>query len=205
MSHMNPVLAGLGFFFVLVLAHGCGNSDYHPDAMSLQREAMKVYKRKPDSALSVLDKAIAIDPSYHLLYNTKAMVYQRKGEYDRAVAELHKSLRWNDNQPEVHLQIGMLYDISARPEKAGDAYNRALALFDVRLAEGSTNEADDRVNRAVNLILMGREADGNAALDELAKNYPDHPLINGLYARKRASASDRITREFCLNELVVKP
>jgi Flp pilus assembly protein TadD len=121
------------------------------------------------------------------------------------VAELHKSLRWNDTQPEVHLQIGMLYDISARPEKAGDAYNRALALFDVRLAEGSDNEADDRVNRAVNLILMGRETDGNAALDVLANSYPDHPLIQGLYDRKRASAADRITREFCLNELVVQP
>lgn len=205
MSHMKRIIAVFGVFLVFVLAHGCGSSDYHPDAMSLQREAMKVYKRKPDSALSVLDKAIAIDPSYHLLYNTKAMVYQRKGEYDRAVAELHKSLRWNDTQPEVHLQIGMLYDISARPEKAGDAYNRALALFDVRLAEGSDNEADDRVNRAVNLILMGREADGNAALDVLATNYPDHPLIQGLYDRKRASAADRITREFCLNELVVKP
>ncbi len=205
MSHMNRVFAVFGVFLVFVLAHGCGSSDYHPDAMSLQREAMKVYKRKPDSALSVLDKAIAIDPSYHLLYNTKAMVYQRKGEYDRAVAELHKSLRWNDTQPEVHQQIGMLYDISARPEKAGDAYNRALALFDLRLAEGDDNPVDERVNRAITLILMGREADGNSALEALAISHPDHPVIQGLFARKNASAADSITREFCLNELVVKP
>lgn len=185
---------------VFVLTHGCESPSHHPDAMSLQREAMKVYKRKPDSALSVLDKAIAIDPTYHLAYNTKAMVLQRQGAYDKAIAELHKSLRWNDDQPEVHLQIAMLQTVSLRPEKAADAYERATALFDMRIGAGQAT-TDDHVNRAVAILLGHDEDEGRRLVTVLTAEHPSHPVLADLRRKQRATSDAELTREFCLKAL----
>jgi tetratricopeptide (TPR) repeat protein len=191
--------------FIFLLTQGCDESPYHPDAMSLQREAMKVYKRKPDSALSVLDKAIAIDPSYHISYNTKAMVLQRKGELEKAIAELHKSLRWNDNQPEVHLQIGMLHDVANRPEKASDAYLRAIALFDMHIAQNNAPNGDHEVNRAIASILNGEQEKGNERLERCANDFPDHPVLSKLIERKEQEGANSIDRAFLLRVLVIQP
>ncbi len=172
------------WLFALLIAfalYNCDTPEYHPESMSLQREAMKVHKRKPDSALAVLDKAIEMDPSYYVAYNTKAMVFQSKGAYDRAIAELHKSLRWNEDQPEAHLQLGMLNDKLNRLERAGDAYNRAAALFDLRLAAGSTHPIDDQVNRAITDVLRGEEDDGVKQLTRLYSEHPDHPILKMLH------------------------
>lgn len=173
--------AWLLVFLMALALYNCDTPEYHPESMSLQREAMKVYKRKPDSALSVLDKAIEMDPSYYVAYNTKALVFQRKSEYDRAIAELHKSLRWNEDQPEVHLQLGMLNEQLNRLERAGDAYNRAAALFDLRLAAVSSHPVDDQVNRAITDVLRGETAAGVKQLTRLNSEHPDHPILKMLH------------------------
>lgn len=190
---------------VLLIAwsmHHCGTPDFHPESMSLQREAMKVYKRKPDSALSVLNKAIEMDPSFYVAYNTKALVFQQKGEYDRAIAELHKSLRWNEDQPEVHLQLGMLNEQLNRLERAGDAYNRAAALFDLRLAAGSSHPIDDQVNRAITDILRGEEEAGVKQLERLYAEHPNHAVIKMLHRENTETDPALIyTKARCLKVL----
>ncbi|WP_306639710.1 tetratricopeptide repeat protein [Sanyastnella coralliicola] len=194
--------------FLLVLAtlfFACGGTEsndkpsYHPDAMSLQIEAMKVYHRKPDSALAVLDKAIQMDESYYLAYNSKALVYITKQEYDRAIAELYKSLRWNDSQAEVHLQLGVLHDEVGAAEPAQDAYQEALALFDMRIAEGSDFILQDRTNRAVSLIMTGQEEKGVSLLQSLHNENGKDPLLTKIMSE--VSDSTPLTKAYLVELL----
>lgn len=179
--------------FIAALFFACGSDDsrpqFHPDAEALQIEALKVYHRKPDSALSVLDKAVQMDPSFYLAYNTKAMILIEKGDDAKAIAELHKSLHWRDDQPEVYLQLGMLNDRQNIPERAQDLFLRAKAGFDMRLAEDSPYKVQDEANRAITEIMLGETEVGNAALDSLIAEHPDHRFLNDI-ADRRAKARD---------------
>jgi predicted Zn-dependent protease len=175
------------------LFFACGSNDdgpqFHPDAEALQIEALKVYHRKPDSALSVLDKAVQMDPSFYLAYNTKAMILIEKGDDAKAIAELHKSLHWREDQPEVYLQLGMLNDRQNLPERAQDHYLRAKAAFDMRLAEDSPFRVQDEANRAITQIMLGETQAGNSVLDRLIAEHPDNPFLQDL-AKRRAKARD---------------
>lgn len=186
---------------VIALMIACGSSDYHPDSMSLQREAMKVYSRKPDSALAILDKAIDMDPSYYVSYNTKAMILQKKNQHDKAIVELHKSLRWKEDQPEVYLQIGMMHEVKNRPEKAQDAFLNARAMFEVKLTEENTHKTDDEVNLAVTRIMLEEEG-AITQLTELHEKNPDHPVLKMLHEAKAKSAGQgEIDKQFCIEVL----
>lgn len=206
MKHALPtysmLLISIGFLLLQ-----CGEAPpYHPQAMSLQREAMKVYNRKPDSALAVLNKAIEMDPTYYLAYNTKAMVYIRQNDFQRAIAELHKSLRWNEDQGEVYLQIGMLNDLLAVPERAADAYDRAIALFEMRLAEGSAHEVEDRCNYALARIMRGSdEGRGKEALEQLQKDHPEHPLVKRITSfQAEADSGTVFDKTFYIEALLLR-
>lgn len=201
----------LASYFLILLSASfllvhCGEAaPYHPDAMSLQREAMKVYSRKPDSALAVLDKAIQMDPSYYLSYNTKAMVYIRKNDYQRAVAELHKSLRWNEDQGEVHMQIGMLNELQGMPERAADAFDRAIALFEMRMAEVSQHEVEDRCNYLLARIMRGETEAGGKELEKLLEQHPEHPLVKRLEGFRTAADSGTVfDKTFYIEALLLR-
>ena len=200
--------AALALFIVFAMA--CASPEFHPDAMSLQREAMKVYNRKPDSALALLDKAVQMDASFYLAYNTKAMIMQQSGDYDRAIAELHKSLSWKGDQAEVHLQLGMLNDALGRPERANDGYLRAIALYDMRITEPNEHLVEDRFNRAIALVLSGEEARGNALLDTLIAQHPDQSFLQALtkrQAERKQSEGDSVVfdKAFYLETLFERP
>lgn len=190
---------------VLFACNNTEESGYHPDAEALQIEALKVYHRKPDSALSILDKGVQMDPSFYLLYNTKAMVFMDKGQWNRAIAELHKSLSWQPDQAEVHLQLGMLNDMIGMPEKAGDLYEQAIALYDSRLAQSGSYEIQDRANRAIAFIMKGEQDKGNKILDGLIDKHPDNRFISDL-AKRLEAKPDSISadREFYLQSLIGK-
>lgn len=180
--------------FLLIAAAGCGNNEqerhFHPDAEALQIEALKVYHRKPDSALAVLDKAIQMDPSFYLAYNTKATVYITEGAYERAVTELMKSLHWENDQPEVHLQLGMIQTKLNVPERAEEHFISAKALFDQRMVQESRFKAQDEINRAISIIMLGDTETGNRLLDSLINAYPKNPLADDL--RERRGEQDRL-------------
>lgn len=195
---------------MVLFGMACSSPEYHPDAMSLQREAMKVYSRKPDSALALLDKAVQMDASFYLAYNTRAMIMQQLGDYDRAIAELHKSLSWKGDQAEVHLQLGMLNDALGRPERANDAYLRSVAHYDIRLTEPSEHSVQDRFNRAIAIVLSGEEARGNALLDSLKAQHPDQSFIQALakrQAERKQTAGDSVAfnKAFYLETLFERP
>ncbi|MCH2199170.1 MAG: hypothetical protein MK081_10345 [Flavobacteriales bacterium] len=119
--------------------------------------------------MAVLDKAIQMDETCYLAYNSRALVYVTKYEYDRANAEWYKSWRWNDSQAEVHLQLGALQHKVRTTEPALDAYREALTLFDMRIAEGSDFILQDRTNRAVSFIMTEQEERTGAFLCPLNK------------------------------------
>lgn len=198
------------FTLIVLFAMACSSPEYHPDAMSLQREAMKVYARKPDSALALLDKAVQMDASFYLAYNTKAMIMQQSGDFDRAIAELHKSLSWKGEQAEVHLQLGMLNDALGRPERANDAYLRAIALYDMRMTQPNDHLIEDRFNRAIAMVLSGEEARGNALLDSLKVQHPDQSFLQALakrQAERKQSEGDSVVfnKAFYLETLFERP
>lgn len=194
-------------YVLAFLFFACGGSDqrddlFHPDAQSLQVEALKVYHRKPDSALSILDKAIQMDPSFYLAYNTKAMVLIKQQRFEQAIAELYKSLRWRDDQAEVFLQLGMLNDLISAPERANDAYEQAIALFENRLSVTSEYRTQDQSNRAISLIMRGEVDKGNQLLDDLAIEHPESPFIIDLQQR-RTTSGEVLDKEFYIKALLL--
>lgn len=194
------VLAASFFFACNQTEQGNG---YHPDAEALQIEALKVYHRKPDSAISLLDKATQMDPSFYMSYNTKAMVLSTKEEYPKAIAELYKSLSWKADQPEVYLQLGMLNDQINMAEKAGDNYEKAIALYDTRLAESGEYEVQDRANRAIAIVMNGEFEKGNKILEGLMEKHPEDAFLKKL-SRILENKPDSVNadKEFYLERLI---
>lgn len=191
----------------LVALIACGSNDtnekrFHPDAEALQIEALKVYHRKPDSALAVLDKAIQMDPSFYLAYNTKATVLITEGKYQRAVAELMKSLHWETDQPEVHLQLGMIQTKLSLPERAEEHFISAQALFDNRMAEDSRFRVQDEINRAITLVMLGKTNEGNRLLDSLISAHPGNKLAADLHIRRTGKSSPELDKGFYISELL---
>ncbi len=50
-------------------------------------------------ALTYCDRAVGIDPDYHLAYDSRGLAHALEGQYDEAVADFTKFMKWVTTQP----------------------------------------------------------------------------------------------------------
>jgi len=166
------------FFFALLYV-SCTNSpviDNSKLAGELINQAVMIMNEFPDSALILLDKAIALDKNCQAAFNSKAVIYCSKGEYEKAIEMVKRLLELNPGLAEGVVMLGMLYDYTNQPGKAMEQYQEAIDLFDKRLV-ANKDVKSNRMNRAHALLLSGNEIEGNEEIRDLLMTDSENTLL----------------------------
>ena len=157
-----------GFYLV-----SCGQT-YDKDAIALNNQAMtEVFPRNADSALILLDKATELDPDYYLAYSNMATIYIQKRDFPSATECIEKSVSSNPELAEGVSLLGMLYDHAGKSAKAKEQYQKAVELYDKRLAKSDKHLQANEMNRAWTLVMLGETEKGRALLKDLLNENPD--------------------------------
>jgi tetratricopeptide (TPR) repeat protein len=100
-------------------------------------------KRDYDGALTVLNKALELDPGNAAVLNSRGWAYSSKGDEERALADYELALQSRPNFTSPYNNRGLIYLRRGELQRAYDEFNIALSL-------NSGN------NRYTNLLNLGR-------------------------------------------------
>lgn len=150
-----------------------------------------------NKAISLLDEAIAIDPSYKLAYGNKAQYLLMLGEKKRALDTILQIKEIASEDPFYLLYKGMLLEANGNKAMALEDYTKGTLLFEKNLKENPTE--GDFMNYMLGLYLRDNKI---YSVDEIEKTKPKvlspsakeltSELMNDLYKRKREKAIDRL-------------
>lgn len=121
-----------------------------------------------DEAIAAGGHAMVIDREYVPGLVEMALNYVDKKDYEQAVAVLGEASMLDANLPEIYILRAWIHGtFMNQPAAARQFYNQVLDV------EGF---ADDDVNslRGFALIALGREAEGDAWMDNIVANVPDN-------------------------------
>ncbi len=81
-----------------------------------------------DQALLILDDARRVDPNYHPIYNQRGLVYQYKGDLDKAEAAFKRALELASDDPVVRYNLAQVYLSQGKLDEALDMLAQGVAL-----------------------------------------------------------------------------
>ncbi|MGC2062927.1 MAG: tetratricopeptide repeat protein [Thermodesulfovibrionales bacterium] len=81
-----------------------------------------------DEALADFDKAIAVIPSFHTLYNKLGVAYGENNSFDKAIECFNKSLAINPNDDAAYYYRGYTYTFINEYDRALEDFTRAIEL-----------------------------------------------------------------------------
>lgn len=166
-----------------------------PKAVEKNNQAVKAvvnHSDNPDSlnkAISLLDEAIAIEPSYKLAYGNKAKYLMGLGQKEKALRTMLEIEELASQDPYYLLEKGMLLEENAKQDLALKAYKQATSLFEQRLKDKPTEA--DLMNYTMALFLRDNKT---YSLEEIEKKYPKvfsasvrqyMEMINDIYNNKK--------------------
>lgn len=79
-------------------------------------------------ALSLYQKAVAVDPSYAVVYNDLGVVYEVMGSLDRAQESYLKSLKIDPNYASVYTNLALFYENQRDLEKAAFYWDKRAQI-----------------------------------------------------------------------------
>ena len=178
MRHIGIILTLLTL--LTVSCNSQTHNDFDKKAIALNNKAIEIMHSDPDSALRLLDKATNIDKNYYVAYNNKMSIYCSRGEYENAIKAAEQGLKVKPDLAESVTMLGMLYDYTGQPDKAKEHYQKAIDLYDNRIATSDKYKQANRLNRAHALLLVGKATEGQKEVRELLKENPDDFTIQML-------------------------
>ncbi|MBN2807852.1 MAG: hypothetical protein JXR22_14440 [Prolixibacteraceae bacterium] len=127
-----------------------------------------------DSVLIIYDQLILLDSNLWDPHFHKANLFIQQKELEKALEESELVIRKNPALAEGWYTAGVIHDWLGHAAKASEYYLRSLTLFEekIELASHDNEVAGHRLNRAILLILMGKEADGQAEIAALYDAFP---------------------------------
>lgn len=128
--------------------------------------------REPDSAITLLDRAIDLDRKNYVAYSNKAVIYCARKDFENAIKAIQQGLNIKPDLAEGVVMLGMLYDYTRKPGLAKAQYEKAIKLYDDRLALSDVNRKANRLNRAHALLLLGKEEEGQREVGLLLSENP---------------------------------
>ena len=120
------------------------------------------------------ERAVRIEAARLLApVDRRSLTPDQKKELDKAVLEYITAQMVNDDRPEAHTNIGVIYSQSAKFSKAEQAYQQAISL-DPHWVPALVNLAD--LYRA-----QGRDAKGEKYLQRALESAPEDPDVHHAY------------------------
>jgi len=170
---------------ILILLTSCSGKDkkevYNPKAIELNNKAvLQMQKSNNDSALMLFDKAIEIDKTYYLPHVNKVGIYVGKKEFEKALAEIEIAITEKPDYAEGWAFAGMLHYGLGDTLEAKTYYKKSVEIFDKKILNPEEKEhiIANRMNRAVSLILLGQDKDGQDELKKLKAENPDNKVLD---------------------------
>jgi len=81
-----------------------------------------------DEAIKYLNQALALDPSHYESYNLLGLAHFKKKNFFQAASAYEKCLELRPDQPEVHNNLGFVYQELDFLDKAEDEYKKAYSI-----------------------------------------------------------------------------
>ena len=159
---------------LLCLITGCTNVQKPSLAVQKNNQAIAIATRNftnTDSlnqVISLLDEAIAIDPSYKLAYANKTVYLMRLGEKEKALATIMRMEKLCVKDPYYLMGKGMLLEVNDNKLLESENYKQTLSLFEKRLNEKPVEP--DLMNYLLALYLRD---DKMYSLEEVEQKYPN--------------------------------
>ena len=174
-------------FFSIAL-YSCGQKKYYSKVdVKVARLTNKIiplvnFIDNPDSckkALSFLDSATTIDSSCFLCYYNKLMFLYSLKQYDRAVEAMNQCIKLNPSVHDLYLTGGILYEKIGDTAHSINYFNKSLTICNSVLDTMKVNNSDYDMlvgNKAINLIMLGKNKDANELLQKLYDKQTDSNL-----------------------------
>ena len=180
------------FILIWILFDSCSGIDkkgiYNPKAIELNEKAVDQMQRgNNDSALILFDKAIAIDETYYIPHSNKVSIYITRKEFDKALSEMEIVIKKKPDLAEGWTFTGILNEGLGDTLGAKKYYKKSVEIFDKRIfnPEKKDDIIANRLNRAVSLILLGKEKDGKEELKKLKTENPDNNVFDEFLKRNK--------------------
>lgn len=143
---------------------------YKPEAVQLNNQGIKLmFSMQKDSALVLFKKAIEIDETFDQPYSNLIQLYLEKREYDDALLANKKLINLKPDLAEAWTTLGMIYDLKTDSVQSKSSYIESIKLLDKRIqkATSTLEKNNHKLNRAINLILLGNDLEGKSELRKL--------------------------------------
>ena len=144
-------------------------------AIQLNEQAIRyvVFIDNPDSsrkAISLLDKATAIDSNYFMGHYNKLMFYNQLKQIDNAVLTVNKLIQLRPAAHDLYLTGGILYERLGDTISSKSYFEKSLRICNSVLDTMSIKNSDYEMlvgNKAVNLIMLGDQTSAQELLKKL--------------------------------------
>ena len=177
----------------------------NPDVKKLSDSAAIIASHMGDSnyqkAILLLDKAIAIDSNYFIVYWNKLIFQSQLKQYGQAIGTAKNLIRLRPMAPDLYLTCGELYERTDDTLSAKDAFQKALSLYNNLLDTMSVgNSYYDMLfmDKAIDLVMLGDQIKGNEMLKQLYDRQTDESykeLISSFMNKSGAELLATIDRQ----------
>lgn len=172
-------------------------------AIELNKQAMTLvpYLDNSDSsqkAISLLDKATAIDTNYFLGYENKLMFYCQLHQFDKALLTNNKLIQLRPDANDLYLRSGILTTRLGDTTNAKTYFTKALAICNLVLDTMPKVNRDYvmlTTNQAIALIMMGDTVKANKVLRALYDNQPGDPEFDNVEKKYIQSLMNKSRKE----------
>jgi len=98
-------------------------------ALDLYQEGLKLYyRRQYQPALSLFNRALALDPGCYQALNAKGATYAFLGRYGEGIALIQRAVAMKPDFEYARFNLGLAYELAGRWDQAIAAYKEAIAL-----------------------------------------------------------------------------
>jgi len=173
MNYFRLLLLIVLLFFVISPLHA-GAEDYD---LYIAQGIEKINQGKMKDALEFLKKALELSPENPEATYYTGVAHSRVGSYKEAEGLFLKTLQLDETALDVYLELGRLYYLTSRCDKAEDSLSlfiersedKALTGYATRLIEGCTGEAEEKPYELN--ITLGGQYDSNVIIE------PENPIV----------------------------
>jgi hypothetical protein len=181
-------------FLAIFGVYACGHQS------KSSKSAVDQSARQPHSYSEKLDQVLLLDSNFLPAYREKLFLQLYRKEYDSALKTAYIIDRLEPGIPDYNLLIGLIYDTKGDRILSKKYVAKTLQLYNEILDTlDATTERYDNIlmKKAVTLVLIGQESEGNQILNQIYHRRQNTELKEkvSLYLNKtRSEMIDRLLR-----------
>ena len=185
--------------FFLITLYSCSQKKYYSKVNAqVVRLSNKIiplvnFLDNPDSskqALLFLDSATTIDNNCYLCYYNKLMFLYPLKKFDKAIETISECIRLNPSGYDLYLTGGILYEKIGDTVRSNKYFFKSLTMCNSVLdTMNSSNGNFDLlvINKALNLIMLSEDKEGNVLLQKLCDKQTDSTLQKLIFSVMKKS------------------